>query len=317
MKTTSSITLATLVVSTSLLLDTGCFAAIAVTWGGTDYVTATQRYRNTDGTVSTGAEWGDDGLNDDVLRNFAYSESTELNPIIGAGYVSTSTNNARFYGGIQEWNLDSTNTASVNSTGEDVQNNAGGDRNVLDATNNATKRYYAAFAWSKADFQNGLDSTSDLIFNTSSSLSVNITENTAGGGNPHFDTRFMVKDGTQWYLSNTVSSGAAPTTLTLSGAALTSETWALYDPAANLQANPGVTDNDAGGASGELTYLAHTFTDITFLGIYTESTDNSAVGNRKMSWDTFSADVTSVPEPSSAALLLGGCGMLLGFRRRS
>ena len=301
-------------VVTPLIATSAGAATLVVNWDG-EYTTSNDaKYRGIDGPVSTGQEWGDDGLNDDVRRNFVFSETNPLNPTIGPNYGTSTGQSARFFGGVEEWALDVTTTASVNTNGENVQNGLasdGGDANLIDNTNGSNRRSYALWLWQKADFFDG-STTANLTFDADSRINVDATVN---NGN-HFRFRAVVKDGSQYYLSQTSSQTVAGSPdLSVDPSATN---WALYNPVFNLQTNPGSTSPtiaNNGGAS-LLTYTPRTFTDIQAVGFYSESTDNIGANNRSFRWESFSASVL-VPEPASSALLGLGSLLLIARRKRS
>lgn len=273
-----------------------------VDWNGndTDYLTTTANYRSSDGTTSGAAEWGDDALNDDSVRRFAFSDSTPLHP---AGTYNTAARSAVFYGGVEEWRTTANSIPSTN--GEQVVQNASGDYHTINDTNSVDRRAYALWLWKKADFVDG-GSAADLTVGVGSTATVDIVTNTSN----HFRWRVAVKDGGQWYLSSV--SSVADDTLDLSAAA-----WALYDPAANLQANPAnAGTNNANGGAANLSYLPHAFTDITAVGLYAEAAHTIGSGDRNFAWRQFSVSLNAVevPEPASLALLALGAAAML--RRR-
>jgi hypothetical protein len=111
----------------------------------------------------------------------------------------------------------------------------------------------------------------------------------------------MVKDDTQWYISNTSYTTAG--SKSLSGASLLAETWLAFNPGTSLLEPTG-------------TYTSHTFADISAVGYFGwANLTGTAATTSDMVLTAFSANgVESIPEPGSP--LLGGLGMLALLRRR-
>lgn len=153
--------------------STGGAADTIVNWGGTDYVTATRQYRGNDGATGT-LDWDGDG-NDDGCRYFVFSESLELNPIIGANDSGSSD---RFYGGIEKWRV---NGGIAGTGGESVNDNAAGDRHQVNDTNGSDRRHYGLWVWAKADFL-ALSGLPVVGFDAASAFTVNVPVN----GSTHY-----------------------------------------------------------------------------------------------------------------------------------
>ena len=218
-----------------------------VDFGGTDYVTSNQKYRNnSDGALVM----GDFGLGtpgpNDARRQYAFSPAIELNPQ-AAGYDQTQPS-AEFYGGIQGTRAD-TNSASFGT--RTVNNNSAGDRiSLRHQTNSGAApqpigNTHLFVFWDKTGFLNGGDSQT-MEFDAASSLNVAMTRH------ENLTSRFVVRDGTTFYISQQTFTGTAMLNPNATD-------WAVYDPATDL-------DFDAGAA----TFASHTFTDITAAGVYSE-----------------------------------------------
>lgn len=270
-------------------------AAFVIDWGG-DYVTANQSLgRST--TQSTLDYYGAAGN----TRQIAWSETTLLSPV--ANYTAPSGKTANFYGGA---------FSSASGTGlgfqtftSNVTNNATADRlnyrSQLNASTGLTARNGAlGIAFLQSDFQNGLN-TGGVAIDATSSLTMNITAISSP-----FSARFMVKQGSQWYVSSTTytTTGAK----TLGGTSLVNETWAAFNPASSLDFN---NASSFGGVA---------WTTITAVGFYAEYAlaTTSDITARDFSVSGFSADLVAVPEPSAFAAFSGlvAVGFAATRRRR-
>ncbi len=118
--------------------------------------------------------------------------------------------------------------------------------------------------------------------------------------------RFMVWDGSSFYLSNTLVSDTAGGRV-LDGTELASETWALYDPATEI-------NFDSSTAVFDVTTATINAGGINGYGFYSEN-DTFTSSRQWMTFSIFQADV--VPEPGTLAMVLGGAGLLFLRRRRA
>jgi hypothetical protein len=117
---------------------------------------------------------------------------------------------------------------------------------------------------------------------------------------------FVIRDGTQFYISQSNNSNGA-FTYTLDG---TSLTWAAFDPANWSGFVHGTTPSGLGvGATGS--FAAQTFTNITGVG-YILGAARANSNNPEVKVTDF--QVNLVPEPG--AMLLGCLSMLALLRRR-
>jgi hypothetical protein len=280
-------TFLTTLLSLAALSGGGAHAAVAVNWGG-DYVAANVNYARSQSTVSTDY-YGGTGQ----YKQIAWSESTVLNP--SSGYTAPSGMSSTFYGGM---------FTSASGTGlgfqtftNNVQNNAAADRlgyrSQLNASTGLTGRNGAVgVVFLQSDFMNGLN-TGSVTVDVNSSISMNIT-----GLSSPFVGRYMMKNGVQWYVSNTTYNTTG--SKALSGLGLVNETWATFDPSTNLDFN-------------NTTFSAVNWTGITGVGYYADfALAGTSIAATDFSISSFSANL--VPEPGAA--LLGGLGLLALLRRR-
>jgi hypothetical protein len=131
----------------------------------------------------------------------------------------------------------------------------------------ATSDGWALIYWKKADFLDG--ASGRLGFGPDSSMQI-VNYSGADGvvGNNSGRVRFVVRDGSQFYISEVYGDSLA-TSFTLSS--LASVGWAPY--------NPGAPYNLKFDAAGAI-FAPHTFADITAVGYY-HSNDNSASASRR------------------------------------
>jgi len=144
----------------------------------------------------------------------------------------------------------------------------GADTYVL--TNDQNTVGYDFRFWKKEDFVNGA-STSAVTFGPTSSLE--ILDYEGGGGDPRNNwgrVRFVVRDGTQFYISEDFGEPKT-TTASFVLSDLLNRRWAPYNPSApyNLRFN-----------WASAIFAPHTFVDITAVGYY-HSNDNSTDLRRK------------------------------------
>ena len=280
-------------------------AAIVVGWDGVnnDYVVSTNATQlninfRTSLSGTNGGDWQGDGGNDDAWRLYTYSKT---NPIIPSsswgntqGKYDTNQASAIFYGGLEEWRVDTVGTApAANDQARDLAAPSTVDVIAETDTNNANRRGYGIFLWNQNDFLNGGD-VGVVTFSATSYATLNITTNP---GN-HYNWRLAVQnDLGQWYISSVSQTGTGVTTINPS-----SVNWAAYNPGTNL----GELRANGSNAAGGLTYSSQSFTNIAAVGLYFETTQAVAANNRDLIWSQFFVDFdvsTGGPSPLSTILL--------------
>jgi hypothetical protein len=267
------IILAAALLATAVLPATAADLVVA-DWGG-DYVSANQNFGRAQTTLAT-----DYALGVGATKQIAWSESTLLKPT--ASYAAPVGKIANFYGGM---------FSSASGTGlgfqtftTSVTNNTTADRlnyrSQLNASTGLTGRSGAfGIAFLKADFLNGA-TVNPVTLGAGSSLSMNIT-----GISSPMVARFMVKNGSQWYVSNTSYATTGIKTLnSASAVTLENETWATFDPATSLAFN-------------NVTFSTVAFTDITAVGCYAQYTlaPTTDVTAKDFSVSSFTANLVNTP----------------------
>ena len=160
----------------------------------------------------------------------------------------------------------------------------------------------SAFYYTKSSFLNGLNVVSNLSFSSGSNMSFDLT--VARGSNSG-QGRFLVQDGTQWYVS--------ASSINFQGTTLSIDPYASTFYAINLTGASLGFFNSASPGSG---VSGSTFTNIQGFGVQMQHI-NYAGASAFTPYELvkgFSA--TAVPEPSAWALLVGGLTVLVAFRRR-
>ena len=257
----------------------------AVNWGG-DYVSSTLTYARTNG--GSNIDYQLDGVLD-RRQDYAFSGTAPMNP--SNNYAITATNSGRFYGGVQYWRLSSTSSFSA-SSGHGVINassSTGGDTLGIHQANQSNRRQFAVFLWDKADFLTAsLAGASSVRLDATCSLDLNVRLNM----NNHHRYRFLVRNGTQYYLSNFSSLATG----SLSGADLMAALWAPYDPVSDMRPVPGL---DVGASSLTYSITTESLTNITGLGVYIESVNAVSVSDRSFRIESFGASAVTAAQPPS------------------
>jgi len=263
-------------------------AALLVNWGG-DYVITTTNYGRS-ATSANNAYPSGTGRS----KSVAWSESAAFNP--SSGYSGTSST---FYGGYFA-SFDGTVSGSSSITiRARVENNGTTDQlnyrfqTPSDATK-TTSNVGGGISWLKGDFLNFSAGTPS--FDSTSSLNMSIQTISGSAA-----VRWMVQEGSQWYISNTAYTTAGAKSL--SGASLLSETWLAFDPATVNMLEP----------TG--TYAAQTFNNITGVGYFGwANLTGTASTTTDIVLTSFAVD--AVPEPTTWALLAGSLTTIMVLRRR-
>lgn len=275
---------------------------IAVEWGG-DSVSATQPLAGINGDTITGLDLDNDTFADDSITGRSFSTSVPWSPVSGYSGVP-------FYGGGAVGMLDGTSDGWEEV---EVQNHGPTDDIHFHVHNNTHAHdFHAVIYWDKADFLNGLSTTTGLTLDGTSILSLTISPDTGGHSTSGMDTaqgRWLVRDGGNFWLSEETFfpalTGSGDTGLrTLSGFSdLSDGNWTGYTPSGlDLHFDPGAA-----------VFSDQNFTDVTAVGFMI---DNDSFGDNPYDWhlEAFGAEI--VPEPSVGLLALLGFGGLLLRRTR-
>jgi hypothetical protein len=247
------------------------FGASVVDYSGS-YTTANRNAAQTPSSFATG-DYDFDGTSDDRAKILGWNAPFAVN-----NFVAPLGKTAVLHYGAQIANLNSSadpafGLVRVGSNSVLQFGNAGGAPGAQSLS--------AAVIVDKADFLT-LSSSGPLGFLSSAgSLSVSLALNGTG------DARFVVQNGTQWYLSASSTTGGTfgvdfnPNT----------ELWYAFDPDTNQFFN---------AASPGTAVTGSTLQDINAFGIYAQfiNFDGSGAANAtRVNISAFSADLTPVPEP--------------------
>lgn len=209
--------------------------------------------------------------------------------------------------GISFANIDSAVDGAININR--LVNNDAIDRiQATSGVNTAAMRMASAWYWEKSSFLNGFDTAGPLSFESAAgSLSAVIFN----GGTPTSGnlraSRFLVRNGSDWYLSVDLMAQTGEQAFDINGA---DADWIAFDPTANLL----FLDDDNLGA----TVSGATLNNITAVGIYAQHTliDGTSINEARQGFA--SLQVSTIPELGSFALLLGviGLGVAVAGRNR-
>jgi len=223
------------------------------------------------------------------LETLAFDDTTVLSP-------TSNYTGPNFYGGFR---FSSSNVDGIISRNQ-IRDNGTADRIYLQpfsasTFDGSTLSFHAAYIFKQEDFNTGFTFGS----NTIDGLSF-----TNGGFNAG-TARFIVEVGDTYYVSNTTS-GNGPGDFSLDSIDLATETWAVYDPATEI-------DFDQGAATFNLLAL----NNVTAVGLYTEHDSFTNSNSTPFGLGIEGFTVTGIPEPSSLALILGlGVTGFAAMRRR-
>lgn len=231
-----------LVVTVAGMRPASAASFAVVDWGG-NYVSANQNSPRAITTENQAADYGGNPVIYDARKYIPFDETELFSP--ASGYSGTS---AAFYGG---WNSIVYDTASG---GTKPQAQCG----IFDVGSADTIRFRggnglgeaaAVAVWRKADFLTGAGKP--LTLRSDSTLQIYVADVGLGtGGDAAF--RLVVKNGSQYFVSNTASSSTGWLTI----ANPTSETWATFNPA---NGNNRLIDFGT-------TYATRTFDDVQAIG---------------------------------------------------
>lgn len=265
------------------------FGALVVDYSGS-YVTGNRNASQSPVSFASG-DYDFDGTSDDRAKILSWNAPFQVN-----NFVAPEGKTAVLNIGLQIANLNSAvdpafGLVRVGSNSVLQFGNGGGAPGA--------QAFSAAVIVNKANFLN-LSSSAPLGFLSSTgSLSVSLTFNGVG------DARFVVQNGTQWYLSATATSANGTFGADFNPA---TELWYAFDPATNQFFNE---DAPGTGVAGS------TLQDINAFGVYAkfDNFDGTAAANStRINFSGFQANLTPVPEPGYAAPVAAVFAGLL-FRR--
>jgi len=227
------------------------------------------------------------------LETVAFDDSAVMSP--SSGYTGPT-----YYGGFEF----SSSTVNGIISREGIRDYAAADPIYYQSYNadgweGSELSLHLAVLFKQEDWLSGHQSGANSV--TGLSLSTNAFS--AGTG------RFLVQIGGDYYVSNSTVIVSGAQTLELDVADLLLETWAEYDPNSNLNFDQSAT------------FAALNLNDVTAAGFYIERdswTGSSGPTPYGLGIDAFSISGTTIPEPSSMAVMLGLVGFVMSgcLRRR-
>jgi RNA polymerase sigma factor (sigma-70 family) len=215
-----------------------------------------------------------DGEKDDCMDTIPFSLSSPINPVFPWDPEGT---NARFYGGLTGFFMDTQKAGFAEGGGPNIDHSSSDDLNFMSFiylkgipvnketplggyATNFLSRYYGVWLWKKADFRNGGDRWR-VSFDKSSLISLNYARYWTGVT----EGRFVVQDGDQFYISEFSYRGFPGRPEGGKGGSSTPSVspldtrWARYDPKP-----PHHIVFDKARAE----YAKHEFTDVRVVGYY-------------------------------------------------
>lgn len=161
-----------------------------------------------------------------------------------------------------------------------------------------------AMVFKKEDFANF--SAAPVGFDSSSTLQLHMTDwHTRGSPGQPVEIRFLILEGSQYYVSEAVR--------TAHGAGTLSFTDFNDNSAAGQRWAPISLSSTSFGIPASLTFGAVDFNNVLQVGFIGEGSRSYGA---QFGFDSFSATGIAIPEPSKGALIIGAAGVLFLRRRR-
>ncbi|MDQ8209620.1 hypothetical protein QEH52_19025 [Coraliomargarita sp. SDUM461003] len=257
---------------------------------GTDMVTA-------DASFSRDAIYSSAGTG---LNNYTDTLTFSDVDVLSPDPATTTYTGQKFYGGYDF----SSSTKNGSISGQRIRNNL--DRIFFQAYSGdnftgSTLSAHTLYLFKQEDFATGHQSGSNNI------TSLSVKSNSYGDG--ALTARFLVQIGGTYYLSNTTATMGYSNTFEISESTLLLETWAEYTPYDSL-------DFDQGTAI----FATLDLNNVTAVGLYAENdaySDGTSTTAFALGITNFEVQGTTVPEPSSYALLLSLMTVGLTCSRRT
>lgn len=279
-----------------------------INFGG-DFATTGLEYSRDDNIDFVG-DFDGDLLADDQLTGLIFDDASPLSPAIGPDYNGSSVT---FYGGANIVGLDDPSQNGFNGFWTKIGGTSSTDRMGFQADgNDAAIRQYAQIIYWDQDslgvgtgtgFLNGYDNqTIDFSAMSTSELEDVLMYTKIQRLTAPMEGRWVIRDGNQFYLSQSTFVGQDSFTLT--GQDLVNELWAPYDPnQARFDFGVGYDLNfDQAGATFATTTAS--FTDVTAFGLYMEN-DN---GQGWTSTEEFFVDLSITDQLSQQEALVNKQG---------
>ncbi|MCD8482124.1 MAG: PKD domain-containing protein [Verrucomicrobia bacterium] len=221
------------------------------------------------------ADLSGNGQNDDWVIEYAWNPQIPLSP------PAPNYSGPIFRGGFRAQILDDTNrNFNTNQYGNSTTSIR------MTPVTGKVSRVSGVFFFDKEDME-GIQPEDTLSFDAGSYLKVSSSEPGL------FGARWLVRDGTQYYVSEEVIDGSVRSHMTSIPGSLDHGRWAVYNVDATMQFNP-----------GSATFETRVFSDITAIGfiVNKEQYDNASIWIR---WNGFEANMTvnGVPNQRPVAVM--------------
>jgi hypothetical protein len=300
-------------------LSWGNAATTLVNWGGG----INEQLKEFEGTVvvETGLDLGGGPATDSRFGlpfvggpSGLPATNTPMSPVMPTYTGQSET----FYGGYSVTRFDTDTPALLNPNSAGLSSQSGGTIAFeVQSVANQQHRFTFLPLWDKTNFLNGGDSN-PVAMDITSGITFSLRSAQCTNCQPEVHLHFVVRDGSQYYVSQAFWGGTDPTELGYQGSfpdgevvtytALPGSFWQAYNP----------SGLDMAFSHGP--YTQPTFSNITGVGFFVDTLSllggGPAQNNNQIFVQSFSVSGFVVPEPSRAVLAMVGLGACLMVRRR-
>ena len=259
---------------------------------------------------------GDAGLTDDARFGYGYNSLAPAPLSPASGYSGTS---GTFYGGFVINTLDNATALgdTLSPNGHGVHQNGSTDHLKFQTQHSGNHHHTFALMmyWDKTGFLNDTN-LATVTFDATSNLSVSVRNDSNLEPDAHL--HFVVRNGTQFYVSQAFWGGVSPSTTEPGYQGVFPDGATInYNPAASpfgwKAYNPTGLDLQFGHGS----WVTPTFDNVTAVGFYVDTLNFTGGPTNNSNLEITGFAVNAVPEASHAVLSLGALGALMLRRRRA